>query len=241
MITPYGNGYDKSFQVEQMFDRIAPSYDALNHSMSLGIDRRWRRQAIKQLLRAVYSAEHILDIATGTGDFAIETARELRPVSLTATDISLGMMSIAREKVEREGLQNVISFRRENCRALSFDDETFDAATVAFGIRNFQYLDASLKEICRVLRKGGCLSIVELSRPTGFPMRQLFGIYAHTILPLCGRLFPHDTCAYRYLASSIEAFPQAERMADILKKAGFESVSFRRLTFGICTCFLAIK
>lgn len=224
-----------------MFDRIAPSYDALNHGMSLGIDRRWRSRAIRWLKQTAACAEQILDIATGTGDFAIETARVMQPQSLTATDISLGMMSIAREKVEREGLQSVISFSREDCEALSFADECFDAATVAFGIRNFQDLDACLKEVHRVLRKGGSLCIVELSRPAGFPMRQLFSVYAHTILPLCGRLFPHDARAYRYLASSIEAFPQAEYVADILKKAGFGHVAFHRFTFGICTCFLAVK
>lgn len=224
-----------------MFDRIAPSYDVLNHGMSLGIDRRWRRKAIRWLRQTAAGAEQILDIATGTGDFAIETASVMQPKCLTATDISLGMMDIAREKVEREGLQNIISFQREDCVALSFAHETFDAATVAFGIRNFQGLDASLKEICRVLRKGGCLCIVELSRPVGFPMSQLFSVYARTILPLCGRLFPHDVQAYRYLASSIEAFPQAERMVDILKKAGFRHVDFHRLTFGICTCFIAVK
>ena len=183
----------------------------------------------------------MLDIATGTGDFAIQSAEMLRPKQLLGVDISEGMMEIGREKVEQRGLNNIISFQKEDCMQLSFDDETFDAVTAAFGIRNFPDLDKGLKEMCRVLKKNGHLSIVELTRPQRFPMRQLFWIYSHTFLPVYGRLISKDQRAYSYLTQTIEAFPQGEEMMGIFKKAGFREASFRRLTFGICTMYFATK
>lgn len=238
-IKPY-NGYEnKGQQVELMFDQIAPSYDKLNHRLSWNIDRSWRRKAIKQLLP--FKPQSMLDIATGTGDFAIQSAEMLRPKQLLGVDISEGMMEIGREKVEQRGLNNIISFQKEDCMQLSFDDETFDAVTAAFGIRNFPDLDKGLKEMCRVLKKNGHLSIVELTRPQRFPMRQLFWIYSHTFLPVYGRLISKDQRAYSYLTQTIEAFPQGEEMVGIFKKAGFREASFRRLTFGICTMYFATK
>lgn len=222
-----------------MFDKIAHSYDTLNHRLSWGIDRGWRLYAIKQLKKS--EPKNILDIATGTGDFAILSAKILTPEHIIGADISDGMMKIGREKVEAEGLGNIISFMKEDCLSLSFEDNSFDAITVAFGIRNFQDLDKGLKEMCRVLKKGGKLSIVELSQPVKFPMKQLFGIYSHSILPLYGRLLSKDAAAYSYLTATIEAFPQGEKMVDIIKKAGFSHVGFKRLTFGICTCYIATK
>ena len=150
-------------------------------------------------------------------------------------------MGIGREKVRKEGLEGVISFQKEDCMKMTFDDNTFDAVTAAFGIRNFQDLDQGLKEICRVLKKGGHLSIVELTEPVRFPMRQLFHIYSHTVLPLYGRMISKDRSAYQYLTATIEAFPQGEQMMGILKKAGFSKMSFKRLTFGICTMYMAEK
>lgn len=238
-IKPY-NGYEnKGQQVELMFDQIAPSYDKLNHRLSWNIDRSWRRKAIKQLLP--FKPQSMLDIATGTGDFAIQSAEMLRPKQLLGVDISEGMMEIGKEKVEQRGLNNIISFQKEDCMQLSFDDETFDAVTAAFGIRNFPDLDKGLKEMCRVLKKNGHLSIVELTRPQRFPMRQLFWIYSHTFLPVYGRLISKDQRAYSYLTQTIEAFPQGEEMMGIFKKAGFREASFRRLTFGICTMYFATK
>lgn len=238
-IKPY-NGYEnKGQQVELMFDQIAPSYDKLNHRLSWNIDRSWRRKAIKQLLP--FKPQSMLDIATGTGDFAIQSAEMLRPKQLLGVDISEGMMEIGREKVEQRGLNNIISFQKEDCMQLSFDDETFDAVTAAFGIRNFPDLDKGLKEMCRVLKKNGHLSIVELTRPQRFPMRQLFWIYSHTFLPVYGRLISKDQRAYSYLTQTIEAFPQGEEMMGIFKKAGFREASFRRLNFGICTMYFATK
>ena len=237
-IKPYGDG-EKASQVEQMFDNIAPTYDKLNHRLSWDIDKGWRRKAIRQL--EPFAPKSLLDIATGTGDFAILAAKMLKPERLIGADISEGMMEIGRQKVKQEGLDCVVSFEKEDCLNLSYEDGTFDAVTAAFGIRNFADLDKGLREMQRVLKKGGHLSIVELTTPVSFPMKQLFRIYSHTVLPVYGRLISKDTSAYGYLTKTIEAFPQGERMVEILKKAGFAEASFRRLTFGICTMYFATK
>lgn len=230
---------EKGEQVEMMFDNIAPTYDTLNHRLSWNIDKGWRHKAIRQL--APYSPKTILDIATGTGDFAIMQAEMLHPEKILGVDISTGMMDIGRRKVTERRLDGIISFSREDCMKLSFADESFDAVTAAFGIRNFQNLDAGLREMCRVLKRGGHLSIVELTTPVGFPMKQLFSIYSHTVLPVYGRLISKDNSAYSYLTATMEAFPQGERMVEILKNAGFREASFKRLTFGICTMYFATK
>ena len=237
-INPYHEG-EKASQVEQMFDNIAPTYDTLNHRLSWNIDRGWRKKAIREL--QPYGPQTILDIATGTGDFAILSAQMLKPQRLIGADISEGMMQIGREKVSKAGLEGVITFEKQDCLALSYPTATFDAVIAAFGIRNFADLDKGLKEMCRVLKPGAHLSIVELTTPVSFPMKQLFRIYSHTVLPIYGRLISRDTSAYSYLTKTIEAFPQGELMVDILKKAGFSEASFRRLTFGICTLYTARK
>jgi len=237
-INPYHEG-EKAQQVELMFDNIAPTYDTLNHRLSWDIDRGWRRKAIQQL--APYKPQTMLDIATGTGDFAIMAAQMLKPQQLVGADISEGMMDIGRKKVKAQGLDKIISFAKEDCLALSYDDASFDAVTAAFGIRNFADLDKGLSEMCRVLKPGGHLSIVELTTPVSFPMKQFFHIYSHTVLPVYGRLISNDTSAYSYLTKTIEAFPQGERMQDILRRAGFKDASFKRLTFGICTMYFATK
>ena len=237
-IKPYHEG-EKAQQVEAMFDNIAPTYDKLNHRLSWDIDRGWRKKAIRQL--APFKPQSMLDIATGTGDFAIMAAQMLKPQQLIGADISEGMMAVGRQKVEQLGLQQIISFAKEDCLALSYPDNTFDAVTAAFGIRNFADLDKGLSEMCRVLKSGGHLSIVELTSPVSFPMKQLFHIYSHTVLPIYGRLISKDRSAYSYLTKTIEAFPQGEQMVDILRQAGFAHASFRRLTFGICTMYFATK
>ena len=165
----------------------------------------------------------------------------LKPQKLIGADISEGMMAIGAKKVKEAGLQDVISFEREDCLNLSYADATFDAVTAAFGIRNFANLDRGLGEMCRVLRPGGHLSIVELTTPVSFPMKQLFWIYSHTVLPLYGRIVSKDKSAYSYLRRTIAAFPQGERMMGILKAAGFKETSFKRLTAGICTMYFATK
>ena len=238
-INPYGKKGEKVKLVEEMFNNIAPTYDRLNHLMSFDIDKGWRRKAINAL--SPYNPRKILDVATGTGDFAILAAKMLRPDSLVGCDISEGMMEVGRKKVSELSLDSVISFAKEDCMQLSFADNTFDAVTAAFGIRNFPDLDKGLREMCRVLKQGGHLCIVELTEPVSFPMKQLFGIYSHTVLPLVGRMISKDTSAYGYLTATIEAFPQGERMMDILVKAGFSDASFQRLTFGICTLYIATK
>ena len=238
-IKPYHKEGDKTQQVEQMFDNIAHSYDKLNHRLSWNIDKGWRKKAIRQLLP--YRPKVMLDIATGTGDFAILAAGMLRPVTLIGADISEKMMEIGRQKVEKEKLDSVISFKKEDCMNLSFADSTFDAITAAFGIRNFSDLNKGLGEMCRVLKKGGHLSIVELTSPVSFPMKQLFSIYSHTFLPLYGRMISKDRSSYDYLTATIEAFPQGEQMIEILKTAGFSKAQFKRLTFGICTMYFAEK
>ena len=237
-IKPYNDG-EKASQVEQMFDNIAPTYDTLNHRLSWDIDRGWRRKAIATL--KAHAPQTVLDIATGTGDFAIMAAQMLRPQRLIGADISEGMMEVGRRKVAEAGLSHIVSFAKEDCLNLSYADGTFDAVTAAFGIRNFANLDCGLREMCRVLKKGGHLSVVELTTPPRFPMKQLFKVYSHTVLPVYGRLISKDSSAYSYLTQTIEAFPQGEQMVGILKKAGFRDAAFRRLTFGICTLYTATK
>ena len=238
-IIPYGKKEEKVKVVEEMFNNIAPNYDKLNHLMSFDIDKGWRRKAISRLMP--YPHDQILDIATGTGDFAILAAKMLRPEKITAVDISEGMMNVGRLKAKEEGVSDTIDFKKEDCTNMTFADNTFDAVISAFGIRNFQDLDKGLAEMCRVLKKSGHLSIVELATPVKFPMRQLFKIYSHIVLPAYGKIVSHDKSAYEYLPATIEAFPQGEQMMDILLKAGFAKAGFKRLTCGICTMFFAEK
>lgn len=239
-VTPYSTASgSKREQVETMFNSIAPTYDRLNHLLSLGIDRRWRRAAIDAL--RPFAPQTILDIATGTGDFAILAARRLDPDRIIGVDISEGMMDVGREKVKEAGLDNVIFFMKDDSTALTFDTDSFDAVTVAYGARNFEDLEAGLREMCRVLVPGGHLMLVELTTPPRFPMKQLFHFYAHTVMPLIGRLVSHDDSAYTYLPHSMEAFPQAEQLVPMLRRCGFSEVTFKRFTFGLSTMYLATK
>lgn len=241
-IKPYSQEGEKVEQVEAMFDGIAPTYDFLNHALSMGIDRGWRRKAVEALGK--YAPKRVLDVATGTGDFAILVGRLLRPQQIVGADISEGMMDVARRKVadlatELPGTE--ILFQKEDCLHLTFPTDSFDAVTVAYGVRNFQDLDAGLAEMYRVLSPGGHLLIVELATPPRFPMRQLFWLYAHVVMPFVGWIVSRDSRAYSYLPATMEAFPQGEVMQGILQKAGFRSVQWRRFTFGICTMYLAEK
>ena len=238
-IKPYSNEGAKGEQVERMFDQIAHSYDFLNHTLSLGIDRSWRKAAIDSL--KPYAPQRILDVATGTGDFALMAVDRLQPQSLIGADLSEGMLSVGREKVERAGKSDIITLQKEDCMALSFEDNTFDAVTVAYGVRNFEDLDRGLREMLRVLKPGGRLVIIELSSPVRFPMKQLFWLYAHVWMPMVGKLVSRDSRAYSYLPATMEAFPQGEVMQGIIEKAGFQSVKFRRFTFGLSTLYTAEK
>ena len=237
-VKPYSNEGKKREQVEAMFDNIANEYDRFNYLASFNIDRIWRKRAISSL--KPFAPRNVLDIATGTGDLALLIEKILKPESITGCDISEGMMQVAREKCHRRGITN-IRFEKEDCTALSYPDDSFDALTSSFGVRNFQELEKALGEMHRVLRPGGHLVILELSSPTKFPMKQLFPVYAKYVMPTLGRLFSKDAKAYRYLPESIAAFPQGEVMQDILEKIGFSKVEFRRYTGGICTFYLATK
>lgn len=237
-VKPYSNEGKKREQVEAMFDNIANEYDRFNYLASFNIDRIWRKRAISSL--KPFAPRNVLDIATGTGDLALLIENILKPESIIGCDISEGMMQVAREKCRRRGITN-IRFEKEDCTALSYPDNSFDALTSSFGVRNFQELEKALGEMHRVLRPGGHLVILELSSPTKFPMKQLFPVYAKYVMPTLGRLFSKDAKAYRYLPESIAAFPQGEVMQSILEKVGFSKVEFRRYTGGICTFYLATK
>lgn len=239
-VMPYGGLREtKVLEVERMFDHISRRYDRLNHALSLGIDRYWRDRAIR-ILRP-FRPRHILDVATGTGDFALLTCQELHPDALMGIDISEGMMAVARSKARQAGLNNRLTFHREDCSQLTFADGSFDAVTVAFGVRNFQDLDRCLNEMSRVLIPGGHLVILELSTPVRLPMRQAFDVYSRWLIPLMGQCMASDRQAYNYLNRSIRAFPQGEVMQDIIQRAGFSRVDFLRLTGGICTLYIAEK
>ena len=238
-IKPYNEDEKKSVQVERMFDNIAPAYDQLNHTLSWGIDKSWRKKAINWL--KPFQPQRMMDVATGTGDFAIQACRVLNPKELIGTDISEGMMNVGRQKVKDAGLEGRISFAKEDCTALTFPDNRFDAITVAFGVRNFEDLDKGLKEMHRVLDTNGKLVILELSEPDWFPMKQLYALYSKVVIPTLGKLLSKDRSAYTYLPQSIKAFPQGEVMKEIILKAGFSEASFKRLTLGICTLYTATK
>lgn len=238
-IKPYGGNAHKREQVEQLFDNIAPTYDALNHTLSFGFDRSWRRKAVKALAKC--SPETVLDVATGTGDFALLVAKRLKLRRVIATDISEGMMRVGREKATREGLHDIVLFQKEDCSHLSFANETFDAVTTTFGVRNFEDLNACLGEVLRVLCPGGHLILLELSYPQNKFYRFLFGIYSRLVMPVIGRLISGDDSAYTYLPKTMKAFPQGEEMQRILLRNGFSQATFRRLTMGLCTLYIAQK
>lgn len=237
-VKPYSSEGKKAEQIEEMFDNIAPEYDRYNYIASMNIDRIWRKRAISAL--KPFAPRRVLDIATGTGDLALLIDKILKPESIIGCDISEGMMQVAREKCRKHNITS-ITFEKEDCTALTYPDESFDAVTSSFGIRNFQELDKALCEMQRVLRKGGHLAILELSSPVKFPMKQLFPIYSRYVLPLLGRLFSKDAKAYQYLPDSIAAFPQGEVLQNAIKKAGFSKVEFHRFTGGVCTFYLATK
>lgn len=238
-IKPYDGEGSKREQVEQMFDNIAHSYDLLNHTLSFGIDKLWRNAAIKFLKKNRATTERILDVATGTGDFAILAHEKLQPQQIVGCDISEGMMDIGRKKVQSLGLADKIEFRNEDCANMSFESGTFDAVISAFALRNFQNLDECLAEMHRVMAEGGHLSVVDLCTPVSFPMKQLFWVYKRAVMPLLGKLLSKDATAYSYLPDTMDAVPQAEDMCRIIAKAGFRNTRYKRLIFGMCILYTA--
>lgn len=238
-VVPYKSDENKGVQVERMFDSIAENYDTLNHTLSMGIDKGWRKKGILSLKDK--QPQQILDIATGTGDLAIDAYNRLQPKQILGIDISEGMMDVGRQKVEKLGLADKIMFRKQDCMALDIPDNSFDAAMVAFGVRNFENLDKGLSEILRVLKPGGQLMILELSTPQHFPMKQGYWIYSKLIIPTIGRLISKDKVAYNYLPKSIEAFIQGKEMVNVLSKVGFKNAKYKTFTLGICSMYLGEK
>ena len=239
-IKPYNSTDSKTGQVRQMFDSIAPAYDFMNRAMTLGVDRLWRRKAVR--LVGEYSPQHLLDVATGTGDLALMLHRSLKPAQgIVGIDLSQGMLDVAVRKVAEAGLAGAITFEVGDCLNLRFADGTFDAVTVAYGVRNFEHLDRGYAEMHRVLAPGGVLCVVELSTPTGKLVRRLYDFYTQRIIPFVGRLVSKDVRAYSYLPESIAAVPQGEAMLDIMRAAGFADCRCYRLTFGTCSIYIAKK
>ena len=231
---PIGEKDGKKEQIEAMFDAIAPRYDLLNRVLSLGVDRHWRKTAIDLL--AAKSIKRVLDVATGTGDLAIEALR-LNPRKVVGVDISDAMLKRAREKVARLGKEDRVVFQRGSAERLPFSDRQFDAALVGFGVRNFQHLDQGLREIRRVLRPGGALVVLEFGQPEAFPTKQLYGFYSRFILPSVGRALSRVGGAYRYLPESIAAFPYGEAFLESMRAAGFRGLEYQMLTFGVASLY----
>lgn len=239
-VKPYhSEAGSKKSQVSKMFNRIAPYYDFLNRLLSLGIDTIWRKKAI-QLLKSD-QPQIILDVATGTADVAIETAKKLRPEKIIGLDISNEMLDIGRQKIKKKGLDTIITLEEGDSEALPYPDQTFDAITVAFGVRNFENLEKGLKEMQRVLKDDGQIVILEFSRPRIFPIKQIFNGYFKYILPLIGRLTSKDPKAYSYLYESVQAFPDGDDFVNILLKTGFKSNQCTPLTLGICSLYSGRK
>ena len=238
-IKPYDAQGEKSEQVKQMFDNIAPAYDFMNHAMTLGIDKWWRRVACRKV--AAHAPKRLLDVATGTGDFAIQLYRHAKPQTITGIDLSEGMLEVARKKVEAKKLAEHIAFEQGDCLQMRFADAAFDAVTVAFGVRNFEHLDVGYREMHRVLSDGGVLCVIELSTPRNRVVRWFYNLYAMHIIPFIGSLKSGDKSAYRYLPQSIAAVPQADDMLQLMREAGFTDCQCRRLTLGTCSIYTAVK
>lgn len=231
---PIGEARGKKVQVEAMFDDIAPRYDLLNRVLSLGIDRWWRRRAVN-LLRAD-APRRVLDVATGTADLAIASLR-LGPESVVGVDLSEEMLAVGRQKVERLGAAGRVSLRRGDAERLPFSDAQFDAALVAFGVRNFENLEQGLAEIRRVLRPGGALVVLEFSQPHVFPVKQVYGLYSRYVLPRVGSAISKNETAYKYLPESAAVFPAGEAFLERMRKAGYRDVLWKPLTFGIASLY----
>lgn len=238
-IKPYNESETKKKQVSQMFNRIAPYYDFLNRFLSLGIDTLWRKRAIKLLDNN--KAKVILDVATGTADVALEAAKQLDADRIIGIDISNEMLEIGRTKVKKRGLDTLITLEEGDSENLPFEDNTFDAITVAFGVRNFENLENGLKEMYRVTKPGGKVVILEFSQPTTFPFKQLYNFYFRNILPVIGRLTSKDPRAYRYLYESVQAFPDGDQFLSILTKLGYKSNQCIPLTLGVCSIYVGEK
>lgn len=231
-------GESKRERVEEMFDSIAPKYDLLNKVLSGGIDRGWRKKAIDKLIPI--APKQILDIATGTADLALEAVR-LNPTSIVGVDISNKMLDVGRLKIQKKSLSNLIKLTQGDSENLPFDNDSFDAITVAFGVRNFEHLEIGLAEMNRVMKPNGMTVILEFSQPTKFPIKQFYNFYSKSIMPSIGQMLSKERSAYEYLPESVKAFPYGNAFLDVLKRTGFKDVKCIPLTFGIASIYTARK
>ena len=238
-IKPYKDSeLGKKEQVAKMFDNISEDYDGLNRVISLGIDVSWRKKVVK--LVSENNPQQILDIATGTGDLALMMAK-LNPKKIVGLDISAGMLEVGKQKIAKANLTDKIEMIVGDSENIPFDDNTFDAITVSFGVRNFENLDKGLTEILRVLKPGGKFVVLETSNPTKFPFKQGYKFYTNFILPIIGKIFSKDKVAYSYLSESANSFPFGEAFNNILQKNGFKSAKNLPVTFGVASIYTALK
>jgi len=239
-ITPYKDkSATKKEQVADMFNNISKTYDFLNHFMSLGIDILWRKKAIGELKKL--KPQLMLDVATGTGDFAFEAIQILDPAKVIGVDISQGMLDVADEKIKKRRLSDRFEVRLGDSEKLLFEDNTFDAVTVAFGVRNYENLEQGLSDMLRVLKPGGKIVILEFSKPQKFPIKQLYNFYFNSITPAIGKMFSKNNDAYKYLPESVAAFPDGRNFLTLMHKVGFKDTKFQPLTFGISSIYTGIK
>lgn len=238
-VKPYKDAQSsKRQQVEEMFDSIAPKYDFLNRVLSMGIDQGWRKKAINSLKEV--NPKQILDVATGTADLAI-AALKLNPDHITGIDISNQMLNVGRDKIKAKNISDKITLTQADSANLPFEDNKFDAITVAFGVRNFEFLQQGINQMYRVTSKGGKLAVLEFSNPKSFPFKQIYNFYFKYILPGWGGLISKSKTAYTYLPESVQHFPEGEQFAAYLKNAGYTQIKIQPLTFGICTLYTAVK
>lgn len=238
-VKPYNKANaSKKQEVEEMFDNISGKYDFLNHFLSLGIDKIWRKKAVRILKQ--YQPKVIMDMATGTGDFAIE-ALKLNPERIVGVDLSNGMLEVGRKKMKKKAVDHIIEMVQGDSENLSFDDNTFDAYTVGFGVRNFQNLDAGLTEMLRVLKPGGVGLILEFSKPKKFPVKQYFKFHSKYIIPTIGKAVSKDDAAYTYLPESVAAFPEGQDFLDIMTRLGYKDVKSKIVGGGIATIYYGVK
>ena len=238
-VKPYGRKESKTEEVREMFDNIAPNYDFMNRAMTFGLDRGWRKKAIGEIART--EARHILDIACGTGDMAILMAQTIPTAEVVGIDLSPEMLKEGRKKVISHGLAGRITLVEGDSLSMPFDDASFDAVTVAFGVRNFENLEKGYAEMLRVLRPGGKLIVLELATPQGFLTGLGYKFYTRCLIPAVGKIVSGDSRAYSYLPESIAAVPQRDKMLELMREAGFDETSFRELTFGTCLIYIAEK
>ena len=238
-VKPYGDAnQSKKQEVEQMFDNISKKYDFLNHFLSMGIDKLWRSKAVNEL-RPI-APQKLLDIATGTGDFAI-SLMQLKPNEIVGLDLSNGMLEVGRKKIKAKNLEKTIRMVQGDSENLPFEDHYFDGLTVGFGVRNFENLEKGLSEMLRVVRPEGKLVILEFSKPKKFPIKQLFSFYSKYIIPFVGKYISKDSKAYAYLPESVAAFPEGQQMVEILTKVGYKKVETKLVTGGIATIYVGTK